>query len=179
MPETGLRYGRHNQLGLSAEPLRSKWVLPCCKMFADDGASYSQIALAGSQIFVKMYGRKHSDNLDYLGYISIWSMPQHQLRRYNQRLPPTERAAFFHSLRVHLQVMISKSLGQCQYDPCSLGWEMKNGVLAPVMTDLNPAPEELLEFIQCKCKVTSMNPCSTSLCCCLCSCLVLLLCSHV
>ena len=88
---------------------------------------------------------------------SIWSMLQHQLRRYNQRLSPTERAAFFHSLRVYLQVMISKSLGQCQYDPCSLGWEMKNGVLAPVMTDLNPAPEELLEFVQCKCKVTSMS----------------------
>ena len=110
---------------------------------------------------------------------SIWCMLQHQLRRYNQRLSPTERAAFFHSLRVYLQVMISKSLGQCQYDPCSLGWEMKNGVLAPVMTDLNPAPEELLEFVQCKCKVTSMSPCSTNLCCCMCSCLVLLLCSHV
>ena len=70
MPEAGLRrYGRRNQLGLSAEPLRSKWVLPCCKTFADDGASYSQIASAGSEIFVKMYGRKHSDNLDYLRYI--------------------------------------------------------------------------------------------------------------
>ena len=65
-----------------------------------------------------------------------------------ERLCPTERATFFHSLRVHLQVMIWKSLGQCQYDTCSWGWEMKNGVLAPVMTDLDPAPEELLKFVR-------------------------------
>ena len=32
-------------------------------------AILSQIASVGSQIFVKMYGRKPGDNLDYLGYI--------------------------------------------------------------------------------------------------------------
>ena len=58
-----------------------------------------------------------------------------------ERLPPTETVAFLHSLHVHLQVMIWKSLVQFQYDPSSWGWEMKNGVLAPVMTDLDPAPE--------------------------------------
>ena len=63
--------------------------------------------------------------------------------------------------------MIWKSLGQCQYDPCSWGWKMKNGVFAPVMTDLDPAPEELLKFVQCKCKVMSKSPCSTKLCSCL------------
>ena len=59
--------------------------------------------------------------------------------------------------------MIWKSLGQCQYDPCSWGWKTKNGVFAPVMTDLDPAPEELLKFVQCKCKVMSKSPCSTKL----------------
>ena len=44
-------------------------VLSCCKTLADDAASYSHIASAGSQIFVKMYGRKPSYNLDYLRYI--------------------------------------------------------------------------------------------------------------
>ena len=44
-------------------------VLSCCKTLADDAASYSQITSAGSQIFVKMYGRKPSDNLDYFRYI--------------------------------------------------------------------------------------------------------------
>ena len=32
-------------------------------------AILSQIASVGSQISVKMYGRKPGDNLDYLGYI--------------------------------------------------------------------------------------------------------------
>ena len=50
---------------------------------------------------------------------------------------------------------------------CRLGWEIKNGVLAPVMTDLDPAPEEFLKFVRCKCKVKSKSPCSTKLCSCL------------
>ena len=62
--------------------------------------------------------------------------------------------------------MIWKSLGQCQYDPCSWGWKMKNGVLAHVITDLDSVPEELLKFVRCKCKVTSKSPCSAKLCSC-------------
>ena len=37
---------------------------------------------------------------------------------------------------------------------------MKNGVSAPAMTDLDPAPDELLKFVRCKCKVKSKSPCS-------------------
>ena len=59
--------------------------------------------------------------------------------------------------------MIRKCLDQCKYDPCSWGWEMKNRILAPVMTDLDPSPEELLKFVRCKRKVTSKSPCSTKL----------------
>ena len=111
-------------------------VLSCCKTLADDAASYSHIASAGSQIFVKMYGRKPSDNLDYLRYIKYMEYAATSTKTLQPEwLPPTERAAFIHSPRVHLQVMIWKSLGQCRYDPCSWGWKMKNGVLAPVMTD--------------------------------------------
>ena len=35
------------------------------------------------------------------------------------------------------------------------------------MTDLDPAPEELLKFVQCKCPVTSKILCSAKLCSCL------------
>ena len=36
----------------------------------------------------------------------------------------------------------------------------------PVITDLIPAPENLLKFVQCKCKLTSRNPCGTNTCSC-------------
>ena len=143
-------------------------VLSCCKTLADDAASYSQITSAGSQIFVKMYGGKPSDNLDYLSYIKYMKYAATSTKTLQpERLPPTERAAFFHGLGVHLQVMIWKSLGQCQNDPCRWGRKMKNGALAPVMTDFDPSPEELLKFVRCKCKVTSKSPCCTKLCSCL------------
>ena len=34
------------------------------------------------------------------------------------------------------------------------------------MTDLEPAPENILKFIRCNCKTTSNNPCGTRACSC-------------
>ena len=117
---------------------------------------------------MKMYARKHSANLDYLRYVKYMEYAATSTKTLQpERLPPTERAAFVHSIHVHLLVMIWKSLGQCQYDPYSWGWEMKNDVLTPVMADLNPKPEELLKFLRCKCKFTSKSPGSINLCSCL------------
>ena len=32
------------------------------------------------------------------------------------------------------------------------------------MTDLDAAPDSLLKFVRCKCKLSSKNPCSTNVC---------------
>ena len=58
-----------------------------------------------------------------------------------ERLPPTEGAAFFHSLRVHHQVILLSNEGLC------------NGVGNLIMTDLDPAPDNMRKFIRCKCKL--------------------------
>ena len=34
------------------------------------------------------------------------------------------------------------------------------------MSDINAAPENLLKFVRCKCKLSSKNPCGTSMCSC-------------
>ena len=83
------------------------------------------------------------------------------------KLPPTERAAHFHSLRVHIQVMHWKMLTteEHQFDPEKRGWKL-DSVKHPIMTDLPAAPETLLKFVHCKCKLTSRNPCGTNLCSC-------------
>ena len=74
-----------------------------------------------------------------------------------QKLPPTERAAHYYSLRVHLQVIIWKELSNNILDPKQWGWKLEESAFTPIMTDLDAAPESLL---------SSKNPCRTNICSC-------------
>ena len=67
------------------------------------------------------------------------------------KLPPTERAAHFHSLRVHLQIMLWKMLttDECHFEPEKWVWRLDGTKLNPIMTDLPAAPETLLKFVRC------------------------------
>jgi len=89
------------------------------------------------------------------------------LRPRPERLPPSERAAHFHACRVHLQVVQWKTLMRdCRLDPQDWGWKLVDGLLIPVATDLEAAPEDILNVVRCKCKAESSNPCGTRLCSC-------------
>ena len=81
------------------------------------------------------------------------------------KMPPTERSAYFHGLRVHLQIMTWKML-QNDIDPEEWGWCKKDNELVPIMTDNDVAPENLLKVIRCNCKTTSRNQCGSNLCSC-------------
>ena len=83
-----------------------------------------------------------------------------------QTLPPTENAAHYHFLRIHLQVIEWKTLMNVQLDPIDWGWRLSNGSYEPIMTDLNPAPDNILRFIRCNCKSLKKSPCSTNVCSC-------------
>ena len=83
-----------------------------------------------------------------------------------QSLPPTERAAYFHSLRVHLQVAQCKTLCLSVLVPTDWGWKVEKGALVPITTDKEAGPQNLLNFIRCKCKLTSKNTCGTNICSC-------------
>jgi hypothetical protein len=83
-----------------------------------------------------------------------------------KELPPTERAAHFHALRVHLQVAQWKYLDLQCLDPLKWGWKREKGHLLPIKTDLEVTPEFLLNCIRCNCKTTSKNTCGTLLCSC-------------
>ena len=84
------------------------------------------------------------------------------------KLPPTERAVYYHGLRVHLQIVIWKLLddGSIELKPNEWGWHWKNNLLQPITTDMDVAPESLLKVIRCNCKTTSKNQCGTNLCSC-------------
>ena len=85
-----------------------------------------------------------------------------------EKMPPTDREAYFHGLRAHLQIVTWKLLDSkvIQLDPREWGWECKNGQsLSPVTTDSDVAPEHILKVIRCNCK-ESGNQCGTNRCSC-------------
>ena len=74
-----------------------------------------------------------------------------------EKLPPTERVAYFHGLRSHYQIMLwslNKDEGLFEFVATDWGWKMQDGKLVPIMTDQEIAPESLLKVIRCKCKVS-------------------------
>lgn len=83
-----------------------------------------------------------------------------------QSLPPTARAAYFHSLRVHLQVIEWKSLMRVTLPAEDWGWKLQHGMYEPIMTDLAPAPEKILKCVRCNCKLMGKNVCGTNACTC-------------
>jgi len=76
----------------------------------------------------------------------------------------TENAAYYHCLRVHLQVIEWKTLMNTRLPPTYWGWKIVEGCFEPIMTDLEPAPPNILKFIRCKCNVASKNTCGSNIC---------------
>ena len=50
-------------------------------------------------------------------------------------LTPSPRAAFFHSLWLYLQMKKWKNLNKKEVERIKWGWEVKNGMCYPVMTE--------------------------------------------
>ena len=66
-----------------------------------------------------------------------------------KKLPPTEHAAWFHGLRVHLQIIQWKMLHEeLNLDPRKWGWELENCILSPTPTDKEVAPPNTLQVIR-------------------------------
>ncbi len=61
--------------------------------------------------------------------------------------------------------MIWKNLS-VDIDPTKWGWKLDGKSLQPLMTDLEPAPEFIIKFIRCKCKLSARSPCSSNVCSC-------------
>ena len=137
-------------------------------LMGDSCMTAEEISKAGVHLFVIPFGGKQDDSLNYLRYVKFLEMASSSKAIDPQKLPPTERAAHFHSLRVHLQVVLWKRLTHkdSQLDPEQWGWKLDGTTLTPVMTDMAAAPETLLNFVRCKCKLSSRNPCGTNACSC-------------
>ena len=136
--------------------------------FRDQAASFrgsdqttAEIVTAGAKALVSLYNGKAGDDLDKLRYRKFCEkVATKSSQVLCQSLPPTSASAKFHSMRVYLQIQQWK--GVCSLSAVEWGWRLSDGLLAPVMTDIPPAPEALLRIIRCNC----MTDCSTSRCSC-------------
>ena len=82
-------------------------------------------------------------------------------------LPPTDEALFQHILRSHYQVLIWKSVllkGPPVENATDWGWEIKNGLLEPVIGAYEVAPADVLKVVACGCE--SEKSCSRRNCSC-------------
>ena len=132
------------------------------QIFDSEFVTKQDIEVAGEKALVCLYNGKFDDSLDVLRHKrfcekvatkSVYVQPQ--------SLPPTTAAAKYHSYRVYFQIMKWK-LSDIGMQPEEWGWKISNGKLHPVMTDLSPAPENILRIIRCNC----FADCSTTRCTC-------------
>ncbi len=117
-------------------------------------ATPDTVGTAGCQLFVLMYGGNRIESLNTLRYVKYMEMVASSKKIEPQKLPPTPRAAYFHSLCVHHQIMIWKDLS-VDIDPTKCGWKLDGKSLQPIMTDLEPAPEFIIFNNMCSCSCYS------------------------
>ena len=82
-----------------------------------------------------------------------------------EKLPPTDRATYYHGLRVHFQI-VEWLLKGYEMNAVEWGWRIKENTMTPLTTDLDIAPLSIKNMIRCHCKSSSANPCSTRICTC-------------
>ena len=74
------------------------------KLFISTSTSKEDIGMAGNKKIVLLYGGEVEETLPSLRYRLYMKMAASSTKISPSKLPPTDRAAYFHSLRVYLQV---------------------------------------------------------------------------
>ena len=100
---------------------------------------------------VVIYNGRKEESLNALRYRRYFEkVATNKIRVEPKSLPPSSAAANFHSFRVFSQVSEWKTL-DCDLQPEMWGWKNLETGLFPTVTDLPPAPDELLKIIRCNC----------------------------
>lgn len=117
------------------------------EIFGNLSADKEAIGNMGEKFVVQLYGGDKNVNLNTMRYLNVISPKYVPV----ERMPPTSRACHFHSLRVHLQVSTWQHLGTMLKKE-EFGFNIENGSVVPIVTDIEPAPPHLLQDIRCSCK---------------------------
>ena len=62
-------------------------------------------------------------------------------------LPPSPRAAFFHGLQVHHQIVVWEDLRNINKEPLQWRWKIENSNYTLIMIDIETRPLELLRTV--------------------------------
>eukprot|EP00111_Clytia_hemisphaerica_P014829 TCONS_00043701-protein len=146
---------------------KSKKIQAASRNMTDVWADQATIGNIAVDVFVELYGGKKDSSLRQLRYNKYQEMLANGLIE-PEKLPPSERSAYHHGLRVHIQLMQWLLLDEDDetFIPTEWGWLRTDDHLRPIPTDKVIAPPEILKVIRCKCKSTSKNQCGTNLCSC-------------
>lgn len=88
------------QIVQSPDSLQLTDILGCAE------ATHEAVFEAGKRLLIMLYGGSSSDSLNHMRYTTYMHMLATSRKRPRpERLPPTERAAYFHILRVHLHIV--------------------------------------------------------------------------
>ena len=132
------------------------------KVFDSVSATPELIESAGETALVVMYNGKKKQSLNELRLSRYCEKVAKSLNRVEAKsLQPTKAAAKYHSYRVYLQICQWKSL-ECTMQEEMWGWKLNESGYSPILTDLPPAPAELLKIIRCDCT----QDCSSARCSC-------------
>ena len=123
-------------------------------IFCDSNVTREQIGAARLRIFLFLFSGKDTNNLSSLRYAKYMKMASTTPSVKPEKLSPTDRTTYFHSLRVYYQVQECNFLREDSSIATSWDWKLQDGILRPVLTDKAPAPDEKLNVIPCNIKVS-------------------------
>ena len=119
-------------------------------IFQMPSLSKEMVATAGEKALILLYNGKLNEGLDALRYRKFCEKAAVGTSYVKpQTLPPTFASSKFHSYRVYHQI---QQWCNREIPPDEWGWKQNNERYIPIMTDLPPAPSELLRLIRCNCK---------------------------
>ena len=120
------------------------------------------VIAAGEEALIILYNGKVERSLDSLRYKRYCDkVATSSCYVHPQTLHPTSSAAKYQSLRVYYQIRQWQGT-EVGMSPQDWGWKESDGALFPVTTDLDPAPNDLLQIVRCNCQ----TDCSTLRCSC-------------
>ncbi|KAG1704384.1 Fanconi anemia group I [Nymphon striatum] len=114
---------------------KSKKARNFCDILMSSDSTVKEVSDPGIGLLVLMYSGRENDTLSHLRFVNYMRMTATSKKQLHpEKLPPTKRAAWFHSLRVYHQICHWRSLKD-EKDPLEWSWKIEDGKMSPIMTD--------------------------------------------
>ena len=120
-------------------------------IFCSDSCLHSDIAVAGRKAMLLLYDCQSLESKDKLRHqMLVGKVARAKSFVKPERLPPTDSSTKYNSYRTYLQINVWKAT-EVRIKPEEWGWYVKNNSYYPILCDLPPAPDYLLNLIgSCK-----------------------------